>query len=82
MKNFRRTIETKMITENLKHTVMVSINEEFVFFRVDYKEPRFVIERSFDNDRLGLRSLDKTIESLNSDEKVKSYLRLEDDNAK
>lgn len=77
----RRTVikETK-ITDNLKHTIFISNDEELIFLKVNYMGERFVVEKRFQNNYLGLEDFKRKVGQFDTEDKLKKYLKLEDSN--
>lgn len=76
MRGYRTTIETIEITNNLKHKVQLTTDEENLFLIVDYKNGRSMIERSFKNNYIGINQMNRTAKNFNTEDKVIKYLGL------
>ena len=74
----RILIESRDITDKLKHKVSLSGNESMVYLQVDYLNGKFTIEKSYKNNRFDLEEMTKQANSLNTEEKVRKYLKLEE----
>lgn len=72
----RTVLETKQLTDDLLQVIEISHNEESIFLRVNYKQDRFVIEKTFKNSHLGVAKLEEFSKQLNSEDKVEDYLNL------
>lgn len=77
MNGYKKIIEKYDITDNLKHIVSISTDEEKLFLNVEY-DGRYTVEKMFKNNSLGLMDLQMTREKLNNEEKVLKYFGLGD----
>ena len=80
MRHQMTIIDESKITDNLTLKFMMSNNEETIHLRVDYMNGRFIVEKSFKNNYLGLERMKEQILKLDTEEKIIKYLRLEDIN--
>lgn len=69
-------LETNTLTPRLNHKIQLSYDEERVFLVVDYMSGRFIVEKNFKNNYIGLELLGKECEKFNTEEKVIKYLGL------
>ena len=74
--DYGRLLETKNISENLTITVTLTNNERKKLLKVDYMKGKFTIDRNFLNTYGGNQLLQETIDSFDSEEKLKKYWRL------
>jgi len=77
MTDYRITIEKNKLSDNLLHKISVSSDEENVFLVIDYMDGKFVIEKIFRNNPMGLSEMEAVMESLDDDEKIKKYLKID-----
>lgn len=70
-------IENKQITECLKHIIKISYNEERVYLIVDYLNGRFTIEKTFQNNHIGLSEMQEASRLFDTEEKVIGHFNLE-----
>lgn len=77
MAGYKRLIEKYSLTEKLVHKIYLTVDEEQLFLNVEY-DGRFKIEKVFKNNALGLNSLKKIQDSLDTEEKVLYYLGIGD----
>ena len=76
-------IENRQITKDLLHQISISENQEKIFLTVKFLSDRFVIEKSFGNNFIGLNEMSEVCEKLDSEAKVFRYLRIgEEENDK
>jgi len=80
MKGYKTTIETRDLTDLLKHKIQITTDEERVFLVVDYMGGRFIIEKGFKNNYIGLGQLERECERYNTEDKVVKYLGLGEKN--
>lgn len=66
------------INENLKIKTSMSQDESVIYFNVDYMQGQFTIEKTFKNNYFGVEELEITMKELDSEKKVRKYLRLGD----
>lgn len=78
MKIKKIMIEKKIITDNLNYELMSSINNETIYLKVDYMNGKYIVEKTFNNNYLGLARMNKEIIKFDKEEKVIKYLGLED----
>ena len=67
------------INENLIITTSMSQDESIVYFNIDYMQGKFTIEKTFKNNYFGIEELEMVMSELDSEEKVRKYLRLGDE---
>ena len=72
----RQVVEKNEITENLKVTISVAIDESEVFLDIDYMDGKYTIQKSFTNNYIGLEDLERVREEFDSEEKLKTYFNL------
>lgn len=72
---YKKLIEKHEISDMLMHKISLSTDEEQVFLNVEY-DGRYKIEKTFKNNPLGLMSMQKFRDRVNSDEKLLNYLGL------
>ncbi len=79
---YRTLISKEEISDNLIHTIFVSLDESIVYLKVnlsiDDKLGPFQTEKSFKNNIFGLEDMQITISSLDTEEKVKKYFGIGD----
>jgi len=78
MYDHRKVLEEKTISENLIYKISISLDESTVYLTVNYMEGNFSIEKTYKNNIFSLESMDKEIDSFNTEEKVRKYLNLGD----
>ena len=76
MKGYKTTIETRDLTDLLKHKIQLTTDEERIFLVVDYIDGRFIIEKGFKNNYIGLSKLERECERYDTEDKVIKYLGL------
>lgn len=76
MSNYRTKLEQTKITDNLLHTLYLSADEDRVFLTVDYMNGKFMIEKSFTNNKMGLDELSIIKNQFNEEDKIRKYLKL------
>lgn len=76
MRGYRTTIEKRELTEELVHNIQLTTDEETLFLVVDYKGGRFIIERNFKNNYIGVEQMNRTCEKFDTEEKVIKHLGL------
>jgi hypothetical protein len=70
----RKVIDQSVIEdENLVITTLMDYNEEKIFLKVDYLDGKFIIEKQFRNNYIGIDEFEKTKNNLMSEESVKAY---------
>lgn len=74
MKGYRSTIEKRELTDNLIHKIQITTDEESLFLVVEYMDGRFIIEKNFKNNYIGLEAMNQTCEKFDTEEKIKQYL--------
>ena len=77
MDGFRTVIEKREISDNLTMKLSLSSNEDMVYLNIDYRKGKFTIEKVFKNNTFDLEEMDKEISGLDSEEKVRLYLNLD-----
>ncbi len=80
MKGYRTTIEKKQLSDDLVHKIQLTTDEETLFLMVVYKDGRFIIERNFKNNYIGIEQMSRICEKFNTDEKVIKHLGLGEKN--
>jgi hypothetical protein len=78
MKGYRSTIEKCELSDNLIHKVQITTDEEKLFLIVDYMDGRFVIERNFKNNIMGIERMSQERDKFNTEEKIIQYLGIGD----
>jgi hypothetical protein len=63
-------------TDDLVHRIYHSIDRTMVMLEVDYKNKKFLIEKSERNNYDGNQSIQKAAKELDTEEKVKKHLGL------
>ncbi len=76
MKTHRSILEKNTLTDNLFYQLQMSSDEERIFLVVDYMDGKFIIEKNFKNNYIGLDLLDRECEKFNTEAKVTKYLGL------
>jgi len=72
----KQTLEILEITDNLKLTTSVTLDETQVYLDVNYMDGKFTIQRNFTNNYIGLEKLGDAIKEFNTEEAVKNYFGL------
>jgi hypothetical protein len=74
--DIRQMLEKHNITENLQHVINITLDQQYLSVRVDYRGGKFVTEKTFPNNMFGLEALQEFKDSMNTEDKVKSYFKL------
>lgn len=73
----KTTLEKVQVSEDLVYKIQISPDEEIVYLNVNFMNGRFIVEKSFRNNYDGLDKLKKSISLLDTEEKVITYLKIE-----
>lgn len=71
--NNSQVIEKVSLTKNLKHTVSVAYDESKVFLEINYMNGKFILQKTFTNNYVGINELETTRKEFNNEEKVKEH---------
>ena len=74
MRSYRTTIEDNKYTDRLSHVISITNDEERLYLKIDFMSGRFIIEKNFQNNSIGLEELDQISKNLDTEEKVCEYL--------
>ena len=72
----KQMLEKHNITENLQHVINITLDQQYLSVRVDFRNGKFVTEKIFPNNIFGLESLQEFKDSMNTEDKVKAYFKL------
>jgi len=72
----RRITEEVKISNNLKHTLAVSLDESEIYLKIEYMKGKFSIEKTAKNNIAGLEELEIAKNELDTESKVRLYLKL------
>lgn len=72
----KTTLEQIQITKDLLHIIFVSHSGENICLHVSYKNGRFVIEKTFNNNYFGLKDLKAAREKFSTEQSVIDYLQI------
>ena len=77
MTDYRITIEKNKLSDNVLHKISISSDEESVFLVIDYMDGKFVIQKTFRNNPMGVSEMEAVMRSLDDEEKIKKYLKID-----
>lgn len=72
----KEVIEKLEITDKLTLSTSVTFDELQVYLDVDFMDGQFTIQKTFDNNYLGLEQLEDAKKEFNSEDAVRAYFRL------
>ena len=72
----KEVIEKLEITDNLTLSTSVTFDELQVYLEVDYMNGKFTVQKTFNNNYLGLEQLENTKKEFSSEDAAKAYFGL------
>lgn len=71
-------LEEFEITNNLKMSISVTLDEERVYLDVDYMDGKYKIQKIFKNNYIGLEKLSVARNQFNTEESILEYLGIKE----